>query len=199
MAGLDHLVHQMHQKQDAEMAQKALRYDQNRSRYEHVLTKEEMKERDLGAKLANMGLKAVKYVMDTVTTDAHADGIDYKAIGQEIEDKVKAIKAKNGKIDYAALVKEYIAFADDSLNQSHLYFNNLGFLFFKQKNFDKAAQYYKRAVDIKPEYVYLKNLAFAYKKSGKIDEAISIYETMLPMMTNAKEKERLKLWISKNK
>jgi len=198
--GLEEAVQQMHQKQDADMAREALRYDQNRIPYEQVLSKKDMNERDLGARLAKMGLKAVKYVMDAVVPDAHASGVDYKAKGQEIEDRVKQLKAKNGKINYAALVKEYIGFADDSQNNSHLFFNNLGFLFFKQNDFEKAANYYKRAVDLKAnDYVYMKNLAFAYKKSGKIEEAISIYEEMLPMMTNAKEKERLKLWISKNK
>ena len=58
--------------------------------------------------------------------------------------------------------------------------NNLGFYFLKQGDFDKAAENFKKALELKPDFgKALKNLGTALISAKRFDEAIVCYQTML--------------------
>lgn len=68
---------------------------------------------------------------------------------------------------------------------SHQNLLNLGVVADREKRYEEAIEYFKQAIEIKPDYggAYL-NLANSYKNSGQIDEAVEIYEKALALRVN---------------
>lgn len=54
---------------------------------------------------------------------------------------------------------------------------NLGTAFYEQQRFDEAARWYRRAVDMRPDYVpAYNNLGVTLRAQGRVDEAIAAYQ-----------------------
>ena len=59
-------------------------------------------------------------------------------------------------------------------------YNTIGFTYFETNQLDFAIYYYKKAIEIMPDYVTaLKNLGYAYEQKKFMPEALEIYKTVL--------------------
>lgn len=68
---------------------------------------------------------------------------------------------------------------DDIIGLGNLY-NTIGFTYFETNQLDFAIYYYKKAIEMTPDYVIaIKNLAYAYEQKKLIAEAIDAYTTVL--------------------
>jgi tetratricopeptide (TPR) repeat protein len=59
-------------------------------------------------------------------------------------------------------------------------YNTIGFTYFETNQLDFAIYYYKKAIEVMPNYITaIKNLGYAYERKKLIPEAIEIYKTVL--------------------
>ena len=84
---------------------------------------------------------------------------------------------------------------DDIILLGNIY-NNIGYCYFKQNNFELAEYYYKEALLYLPDYVIaLNNLAFLFEKGKNYKIALNLYEKSYNLdpgnLTTLKQKQRL--------
>jgi len=97
-----------------------------------------------------------------------------------IEYYIKAMELNPGETVYTdnynnALAKltDFSEFDIQSTNPDIL--NDTGNFFYRSNEFDRAKQYYKRAIDEKQEAVYFENLGLANEKLSLFEEAVAAY------------------------
>ena len=68
---------------------------------------------------------------------------------------------------------------NDIAGLANLY-NTIGFTYFETNQLDFAIYYYKKAIEIIPDYIVaIKNLAYAYERKKLLSEAIETYKIVL--------------------
>ena len=68
---------------------------------------------------------------------------------------------------------------NDITGLANLY-NTIGFTYFETNQLDFAIYYYKKAIEIIPDYIVaIKNLAYAYERKKLLSEAIETYKIVL--------------------
>lgn len=101
---------------------------------------------------------------------------------------------KEGKFDTA--IEHLKAFsANDLLVQARAY-ALIGDAYSEKKNYSEAIDYYKKAVDYKPNkqftLTYMKKLAIAYESNKQPEEALSVYTEMVEKYADTQEGQEAK-------
>jgi tetratricopeptide (TPR) repeat protein len=74
---------------------------------------------------------------------------------------------------------------NNSYFNAALCYNNLGNIELRNKRYNNAIIYYKKALKLKSSnYIFLDNLATAYRESGKITTAVKLYKKVLTIKSN---------------
>ena len=91
---------------------------------------------------------------------------------------------KKGQIDN---IKEGVVkmYEGRSRQSEDMRMTDLGYSHLRLSEYDKAMEYYKRAIEINPENPYaLLNMGVIYEKLGETDQAIEMYERLISTNSN---------------
>jgi len=136
-----------------------------------------IKDLEKTAKVGDDGNKQID-----ISININEDSNEYKEYYYEMErylvntcPSVKAKVAANDKVGEKSI----------SRNSEALKYYNLGIDESKKENFEKAIEYYKKAVVFDPNFAFAyDNIGICYRRLNKFDEAIEAYEKSLKIDPN---------------
>ncbi|MBN2163506.1 MAG: tetratricopeptide repeat protein [Pontiellaceae bacterium] len=115
--------------------------------------------------------------------DAYAQAAQYYEQAIEILPEMEGIKVPLGMVYFQLKDYQKALVLLENAPESELTFdvlNNLGVACLEAKAYDRAEEYLKRSLELKPAYAdALKNLAMLYRKQDREEESIRAYEQFL--------------------